>query len=267
MIVETLYLARRDLKKFWKSKFAVLTTLIRPLAWLVLFGLAFNPLKLAGGSQATLSANLAGAPNYFSFLAAGMASIMVLQLSLQSMGSLVIDRYTGFLDKVMVAPIRRQTVLGSKIVSYAFRGVTQGIVLLFVGYGLGLRPSSGFGVIQVAGILVVLVILGVSLSGIFVSIGGMVKNYETAQALGTTLSLPVMFTSNVLYPTRTMPYWLEPVAKINPVTYSSEIIRSLLFTPGANFGTISYDMVTLVLLLGASLVIVYVASFIMFSRR
>ncbi|MCL5067615.1 MAG: ABC transporter permease [Thaumarchaeota archaeon] len=269
MIVEIAYLARRDLKKFWKSKLSLLSTLIRPLSWLVLFGLAFNPAKIVGGSSASsnLTQTLGGAPDYFSFIATGMLSIMVLQLSLRGMSSMVIDRYLGFLDKVMVAPIRRETMLLSKMTSTAVRGVIQALVLLIVALPLGMKIGSNFGILQLLGVLVVLVVLSISLSGLFISIGAMVKTFETQEAVASALALPIMFTSNVLYPTRSMPFWLQPIALINPITYSSSIIRSLLYSPNLDLSSLALDTGLLALLLGASIAVVYVAAAVMSSRK
>ncbi|MGI0092317.1 MAG: ABC transporter permease, partial [Nitrososphaerales archaeon] len=112
----------------------------------------------------------------------------------------------------------------------------------------------------------VLVVLSISLSGFFVSIGAIVKTWETQQALASTISLPIMFTSNVLYPTKIMPFWLQPIALINPVTYSTSVIRAMLFNPNLNLDSLSLDIGVIALLLGASIVIVYISSAIMSSR-
>ena len=269
MIVEIAYLARRDLKKFWKSKFAVISTLIRPLSWLVLFGLAFNPAKIAGESatSSNLSQTLGGAPDYFSFIAVGMLSIMVLQLSLRGMSSIVIDKYMGFMDKVMVAPIRRETMLLSKIASTAVRGVLQALVMLIVALPLGMNLGGNFGIIKLLGVVAVLIVLSVSLSGFFISIGSVVKRFETQEAVASALALPIMFTSNVLYPTKIMPFWLQPIALINPITYSTSIIRYLLYTPSPNPGSLVFDTAVLALLLGASIAVVYISTAITTARR
>ena len=243
MIVEIAYLARRDLKKFWKSKLSLLSTLIRPLSWLVLFGLAFNPAKIAGDSAtgSNLSQSLGGAPDYFSFIAVGMLSIMVLQLSLRGMSSIVMDRYIGFMDKVMVAPIRRETMLLSKVASTTVRGVLQAIVMLIVALPLGMNLGGDFGIVKLLVVVAVLVVLSVSLSGFFISIGAVVKRFETQEAIASALALPIMFTSNVLYPTKIMPFWLQPIAQINPITYSTSIIRYLLYAPSLDPSSLLFE--------------------------
>ncbi|HYA22079.1 MAG TPA: ABC transporter permease, partial [Thermoproteota archaeon] len=52
--------------------------------------------------------------------------------------------------------------------------------------------------------------------------------WETQMAVMNLLNLPLMFSSNSLFPISTMPDWLQTVAKLNPLTYASDGIRQLL---------------------------------------
>jgi len=42
------------------------------------------------------------------------------------------------------------------------------------------------------------------------------------------LNLPLLFASNALFPTKLMPDWLQPVTKINPITYVTDANRQLI---------------------------------------
>lgn len=227
-MLEVFTLARRDLKKFWKSRFSLLSTFFRPLAWLVLFGKAFNPLKLVSGGS-NVSLNLGGAPDYFSFMAAGMLSIMMFTISMRGMSSIMLDRYLGFLDKVLVSPVRREYVLLSKVIASIVRGLLQALVLLVIAVLLGMTLGSGLGFIQILGVLAVLLALGVGLSAVFTAMGSLIRRWETSESLLTLITFPVMFTSSVLYPVRTMPWWLQPIAVINPLTHAAELLRWFLY--------------------------------------
>lgn len=267
MIEEVVALARRDLKKWTKSKVSLLSLFLRPLVWLVLFGEAFNPLKLAGGgSQATLSANLAGAPNYFSYLAAGMLSIMVLQLSMRGMSSIVFDRYLGVFDKVLAAPVRRDTLLTSRVLSSVIRGLLQSAVLFIIALPLGMQLTAGFGPLDLLECFAVLALLGVALSAFFCSIGSVVKRWETQDALLSAISLPLMFTSNVLYPVKSMPYWLQPFALLNPVTYCTELLRDIFYGGGALGSQAGLDVLVLLGLVAGSVLTLEIVSLRISSR-
>jgi ABC-2 type transport system permease protein len=42
------------------------------------------------------------------------------------------------------------------------------------------------------------------------------------------LNLPLLFASNALFPTSLMPDWLQPLTKINPITYATDATRQLI---------------------------------------
>ena len=195
--------------------------------------MAFNPSKLVlgttGQTTSALTANLGGAPDYFSFMAAGMIAIMVLNLSIRGMTSLVFDRYLGFLDKLLASPIRRESVLASKVLAGTARGVIQALALLVIAVLLGMKFGPAFGVLQFLLLLATLIMLGFGLSTVFVCLGIRIKRWETQEAIATAVTFPIMFTSSALYPVQTMPSWLQPIALINPITYTIQILRDLIY--------------------------------------
>jgi ABC-2 type transport system permease protein len=47
-------------------------------------------------------------------------------------------------------------------------------------------------------------------------------------AVMNLLNLPLLFASNALFPTKLMPDWLQPITKINPITYVTDANRQLI---------------------------------------
>jgi ABC-2 type transport system permease protein len=47
-------------------------------------------------------------------------------------------------------------------------------------------------------------------------------------AVMNLLNLPLLFASNALFPTKLMPDWLQPVTRINPITYATDATRQLI---------------------------------------
>jgi ABC-2 type transport system permease protein len=47
-------------------------------------------------------------------------------------------------------------------------------------------------------------------------------------AVMNLLNLPLLFASNALFPTSLMPDWLQPLTKINPITYATDATRQLI---------------------------------------
>jgi ABC-2 type transport system permease protein len=48
------------------------------------------------------------------------------------------------------------------------------------------------------------------------------------------LTMPLFFASNAIYPLSLMPSWLRVVARVNPLTYQVDALRSLMVVGGGN---------------------------------
>jgi oleandomycin transport system permease protein len=59
-------------------------------------------------------------------------------------------------------------------------------------------------------------------------IGLMVKSAQGVQWFGFLVMFPLVFGSNLLVKTATMPGWLQAFVKVNPMTYLTEAERGLL---------------------------------------
>ena len=68
-------------------------------------------------------------------------------------------------------------------------------------------------------------------------IGVLMKSPQAVQGFGYLLMFPIVFGSDLLVPTSTMPGWLQAFVKVNPVTYLSEAERALLTVPVAGVTT------------------------------
>jgi len=52
--------------------------------------------------------------------------------------------------------------------------------------------------------------------------------------IGQVLTMPLFFASNAIYPLSLMPSWLRVVARVNPLTYQVDALRSLMVVGGGN---------------------------------
>jgi ABC-type multidrug transport system permease subunit len=59
-------------------------------------------------------------------------------------------------------------------------------------------------------------------------LGVLVKSAQGVQLWGFLFMFPLVFGSNILTSTGTMPGWLQAFVKVNPVTYLTEAERALL---------------------------------------
>jgi ABC-2 type transport system permease protein len=237
MLSETLALVVRDLRRWYRTPGQIILVFTTPLMWLLLFGQAFNIGKLAQGAPGVdIREVFGGATDYFSFMAVGQTTFIILFGSLFSGVSLIWDRKTGFLAKLQAAPISRASIPVSRILSTVVKALLQAVVVLVLAAvfvlvpGLsGLRFSTNFGILEALGVAVFLILLGLSLAALFVALGLVVKSEETLFGMINLLNFPLMFTSSALIPIALMPDWLKTVAGYNPLTFVVDGMRQLVF--------------------------------------
>jgi len=159
------------------------------------------------------------------------------------------------MDGMMVAPINRLSIILGKTLGQTARGLIQGIIILILAVGL-------FGVAIQGSILLVfaLLLLGVfSFVGLGIVITSFTKDQETAQMLMMTLMFPMMFLSGVFFPIQQMPWYMQDISKILPLTYASDSLRRVMVL-GAGIPQISTDLIVLIVF-GAVMIAIAVPVF------
>jgi ABC-2 type transport system permease protein len=165
------------------------------------------------------------------------------------------EKEIGTMDGMMVAPINRLSIILGKTLGQTARGLIQGIIILILAVGL-------FGVAIQGSILLVfaLLLLGVfSFVGLGIVITSFTKDQETAQMLMMTLMFPMMFLSGVFFPIQQMPWYMQDISKILPLTYASDSLRRVMVL-GAGIPQISTDLIVLIVF-GAVMIAIAVPVF------
>jgi len=244
-------LTNRDLKKWYKNPVILLLGIIQPIIWMGLLGKAMNlgnmftsfsptlpstipqpiqdQIKLAMSDlskQAMLS--IFGTKDYFSYMAVGMMSFIVMFTAMFSGMSIVWDRRLGFLNKALSTPVARGSILMAKVFSAVIRALVQATIVLGIAYVFGLSVGADFTPLNMIGVYAALFLISIGLSSIFILIAIRSTKQETQMAVVNLLNLPLMFASNALFSTSLMPDWLQTIAKINPVTYATDATRQLI---------------------------------------
>ncbi len=93
---------------------------------------------------------------------------------------------------------------------------------------LGLKVGPSFTPLNLLGVFAAIFLIGMGLSSIFIAIAIRSTRIETQMAVMNLLNLPLLFASNALFPTDLMPSWLQPITKINPITYATDATRQLM---------------------------------------
>jgi len=213
-------LTMRWVHRLSREKFSLLFTLVQPmLFWLIFFGNLF---------QRAADVRVVQAPNYISFLAAGVVVMTVLNNGLAGGVDLLFDKESGFLERLMATPIRRTSVVMSRYLFVTTITCLQVLVILGVAWFFGVHPATGLA--GVAVILLISMLFGVGLTAISMGLAFSVKSHGDFFSVLGFLSLPMIFLSSALVPLEAMPAWMGVVAKFNPMTWAIDAVRPLILS-------------------------------------
>jgi ABC-2 type transport system permease protein len=209
-------LVARQVKDLYKSPILFALTFSQPAIWIVVYGESFPAIRVPGIVT-----------NYFSFLSVGILASVVLFASVFSGMDIVFDRQSGFLRKMLVTSAARGSIIMSYVISNLSKALVQVGILMGVAVVLGMQVSNitpiGLGEAFIAEAL-----LAVGLCAFFTMVGVSSANPNIQLAVMSIISLPLIFASNSLFPTSSMPDWLQYVAKANPLSYASDAARQAL---------------------------------------
>ncbi len=228
MLAKERVLTVREIRGWIRSPFLALSFFIRPALWVFVFGGALNAAFSGSSSQSGLD----GASNYFSFLAVGMLSAMPMLLATRGGASLFADRASGYLDRLLVAPVSRSTIALTKVLGTVLFGMSQSVILLFVAIPFGLDLSN-LTVVSVLASMAGVFLLAWGYSAVFMILTFKIKRWADMQLI-SSLNFPIMLFSKVFYPSSRLPGWMVSLTNYNPVSYSADISRTLMFSKGAS---------------------------------
>jgi ABC-2 type transport system permease protein len=183
-----------------------------------------------------------GSSNYFEFVAPGIMAMTVMMSVMTGLpGAISQEKEVGTMDGMMVAPINRLSIILGKTLAQTARGLLQGVIILALAIGL-------FGVTIQGNIMLVfgLLLLGVfSFVGLGIVLTSFAKDQQTAAMLMTTLMFPMMFLSGVFFPIQQMPWYMQDVARVLPLTYATSALRKVMVL-GASVPDITTELTILI---------------------
>lgn len=216
-LAQTARIAGRHLHGFIRQPWFVLTAVVQPAIWLLLFGALFsNVTKLPGFTEAS----------YVDYLVPGVVVMTALFWCGWSGMSLIEDIDRSIIDRLLTTPVHRSAIIGGltvyQIVTLAVQtGIVGGIALL-----LGARFAgglAGFGALVLASLL-----LGACVSSFSDAMALMLRQRESVIGINTLMTLPLTFLSAAFLPLAIAPDWIRTVARFNPVNWAVEAGRAAM---------------------------------------
>jgi ABC-2 type transport system permease protein len=136
------------------------------------------------------------------------------------------DLGKGLIERFRSLPMARSAVLAGRTTADLCRNVFVVLLMTVVGVAVGFRSGTGFFSFM-AGVFILLA-FAYALSWGSALIGLSARNAETAQAMAFPLLFPLTFASSAFAPVQTMPGWLQPFVRNQPVTVVIDACRHLM---------------------------------------
>jgi oleandomycin transport system permease protein len=205
----------------WRSVLKIRTNMedlvglsLQPIMFLLLFTYVFGG-AISGSTHAYLQLALPG--------------LLVMTVVFATMGTGLMlnqDITSGVFDRFRSLPITRWAPLAGAVLGDMVRYLISVVITLGFGMVLGFRVSTG--VLPALAATALLLTFALAMCWVSALIGMLVKTPQGVQMYGFLAMFPLVFGSNLLVPSGTMPGWLQAFVRVNPMTYLTSAERGLL---------------------------------------
>jgi ABC-2 type transport system permease protein len=217
-----------------------------------------NPQAMIFPYIPNVETTIPGQTNYFNFLAPGLMIMIVMMSVMTGIPEAISkEKEMGTFDGMLSAPISQISVIIGKTAALCTRGFIQCVIILAIAMIL-------FGVTIQGNILLAFFML---LLGIFsfIGIGIMAISMSGDQASSTMivnlLMFPMMFLGGIFYPIQQMPWFMQAISQVIPLTYAADAMRKIMLL-NAGIG----DVLTQIIILVAFGVVTMVIAVPLFRR-
>jgi ABC-2 type transport system permease protein len=206
---------QRDLIRTFQDRIRFVSALVQPLLFLFVLGAGLS--SLTRGSTGSIDLR--------TFMFPGILATSTLFTAIFSAVSIVWDREFGFLREMLVAPVRRGSIILGKALGGATVATLQGVLVLALAPFVHVPLTVGLALTLMAEVF----LLSLTLTALGLAIVARIKQVQTVMGLMQVLLLPLSFLSGALYPLSGLPGWLSIAVRLNPLTYAVHPIRSAVF--------------------------------------
>ena len=206
---------QRELIRFSKDRLRIVTALVQPILFLFVLGTGLSHLASAGTHGVDLR----------TFVYPGVLCMAVLFTAMFSAASLVWDREFGFLREMMVAPVRRSSLVLGKCLGGATVASFQGFVVLCLAGTVGVPYAPTL----VLAVFALQLALAFAITAFGVMVAARIKQIQSFMAITQMVMMPMYFLSGAIFPVSGLPQWLTILNRIDPMTYAVDPMRRIVF--------------------------------------
>ncbi len=206
---------RRELIRFSRDRLRILTSLIQPFLFLFVLGTGLSTLVSSGTHGVS----------FRTFIYPGVLCMAVMFTAMFSAASIVWDREFGFLREMMVAPVRRSSIVLGKCFGGATVACFQGVIVMLIGPFVGVH----FTLVLVLEVFALQLLLAFSITAFGMMAAARISQMQSFMALMQMAIMPMYFLSGALFPVSHLPPWLAVLNRLDPLTYAVDPMRRAVF--------------------------------------
>jgi ABC-2 type transport system permease protein len=206
---------RRELIRFSRDRLRIITSLVQPFLFLFVLG---------SGLSSLVSASTHGV-NFKTFIYPGVLCMAVMFTAMFSAASIVWDREFGFLREMMVAPVRRSSIVLGKCFGGATVAAFQGVIVIAIA-GLVEVPYS---LSLIAELFALTLLLAFAITAFGMMAAARITQMQSFMALMQMAIMPMFFISGAMFSVANLEPWLAVLNRIDPLTYAVDPMRRAIF--------------------------------------
>ncbi len=223
---------KREAIRFSRQRMRIVTSVVQPVLFLFVLGTGLS--TIVHPSSAT------GGFNFKTFIFPGVIAMTVLFSGIFSAISIVWDREFGFLREMLVAPIRRGSLVVGKCIGGATVASTQGLIMLALAGLVGV-PYAPTLLLTLIGEIV---LMALALTAVGIVMASRMQQIESFQFVTQFFVLPMFFLSGAMFPLVNLPRWLAVLTKLDPLTYAVDPMRKAVLSHVAGSGRVERVLTT-----------------------
>lgn len=204
----------RELFRFFNDRIRIVTALVQPVLFLFVLGSGLGTLV-----------NLGPGLSLRTFFYPGILGMSVLMTAMMAAASVVWDREYGFLREMLVAPVRRGSLVLGKCLGGAVIAGFEGVIVIAIA-GLVRVPYNPLLMAEVFGIQL---LLAFTICAFGMMMASRIQQMQSFMALNMLMIMPMYFLSGSMFPSRNLPTWLTVLNRVDPLTYAVDPLRRLVF--------------------------------------
>jgi ABC-2 type transport system permease protein len=215
----SLEVSRRALRKYIRTPGLSVMAVVQSALFLFSFRYVFGGAIHTGGSS------------YVNYLVPGYVATIVLFTGGGIAVAVAEDRAGGFTDRLLSLPVPRYAIAAGRTLADSATNAWSIIATTAFGFLFGFRLGGTLP--DALGALGLCLVYGLVFTVVFIVIGLFAASVQAAQGM-SLIAFIFAFISSTYVPAETMPGWLQPFAKYQPISPMVHAVRSLIAGSGSD---------------------------------